>query len=153
MLPLHHSRTTLFYYKLEILGCSRKMVGAARFELATPWSQTRCASQAALCPEPSDAFTSRGQSITANAYLDKPLSGRYTSTRCESSANGLLAQLAEQLTLNQRVVGSSPTRPTKEKAVSPKRVFMRLGLTLLSISARKFGNKLISPNCNQLSFE
>ncbi len=27
------------------------MVGAERFELPTLWSQTRCASQAALCPE------------------------------------------------------------------------------------------------------
>ncbi len=56
---------------------------------------------------------SRGQSITANAYLDKSLLGRYTFTRCESGVLGLLAQLAEQLTLNQRVVGSSPTRPTR----------------------------------------
>jgi hypothetical protein len=32
--------------------------------------------------------------------------------------NGLLAQLAEQLTLNQRVVGSSPTRPTRKKSIS-----------------------------------
>ncbi len=58
---------------------------------------------------------SRGESITAIAYLDKPCLGRYTSSRCESSVLGLLAQLAEQLTLNQRVVGSSPTRPTKRK--------------------------------------
>jgi hypothetical protein len=29
--------------------------------------------------------------------------------------NGLLAQLAEQLTLNQRVDGSSPSRPTKKR--------------------------------------
>ena len=30
--------------------------------------------------------------------------------------NGPLAQLAEQLTLNQRVVGSNPTRPTSHLA-------------------------------------
>ena len=33
------------------------------------------------------------------------------------SGFGLLAQLAEQLTLNQRVVGSSPTQPTKIKGL------------------------------------
>jgi hypothetical protein len=69
-------------------------------------------------------FASRGQSITALAYLDKPLKGRYTSSRCGSSVSGLLAQLAEQLTLNQRVVGSSPTRPTKKNPVQRDGVFV-----------------------------
>ena len=31
-----------------------------------------------------------------------------------SSTGGRIAQVVEQLTLNQRVVGSSPTAPTKE---------------------------------------
>ena len=35
-----------------------------------------------------------------------------------SGEHGSLAQLAEQLTLNQRVVGSSPTRPTIRNPVS-----------------------------------
>jgi hypothetical protein len=34
---------------------------------------------------------------------------------------GPLAQLVEQLTLNQRAVGSTPTRPTKPHFVRPAR--------------------------------
>lgn len=36
-----------------------QMVGAEGFEPPTPWTQTRCASQAALRPEPLLASTSR----------------------------------------------------------------------------------------------
>jgi hypothetical protein len=41
----------------------------------------------------------RGQSLLAAAFAGRP--------------NGRIAQVVEQLTLNQRVVGSSPTAPTK----------------------------------------
>jgi len=37
-----------------------KMVGAAGFEPATLWSQTRCASQAALCPDEGHLKQNRG---------------------------------------------------------------------------------------------
>jgi hypothetical protein len=50
---------------------------------------------------------------------------------------GLLAQLAEQLTLNQRVVGSSPTRPTMRKP-RPRRGFYFLKVSKTPMGARAF---------------
>ena len=51
----------------------------------------------------------RGQSQLAAAFAGRP--------------NGRIAQVVEQLTLNQRVVGSSPTAPTnKIKRLSPATV-------------------------------
>lgn len=43
-----------------------------------------------------------------------PIAGPFTAS-AYTLREALLAQLVEQLTLNQRVVGSSPTAPTKEK--------------------------------------
>jgi AraC-like DNA-binding protein len=47
------------------------------------------------------------------------------------SFGGPLAQLVEQLTLNQRVVGSSPTRPT----IAGMTLQLRLSLTIPSLCA------------------
>jgi hypothetical protein len=54
----------------------------------------------------------------AGQIRPQPVNGRHTAAWC-----GRLAQLVEQLTLNQRVVGSSPTAPTNHsKTLQPKNV-------------------------------
>jgi hypothetical protein len=50
----------------------------------------------------------RGVALLNDALLRWPFSG---------SLSGRIAQLVEQLTLNQRVPGSSPGAPTKQKAI------------------------------------
>ena len=57
-------------------------------------------------------------------------------------SSGSLAQLVEQLTLNQRVVGSSPTRSTKKREGSRFSVallFFRLGVGWARSSSRLAG--------------
>ena len=62
---------------------------------------------------PGGRSTYDGGRSSVGRALDCGSSGRgFESLR--SPQNGPLAQLAEQLTLNQRVPGSSPGRPTKE---------------------------------------
>ena len=114
MLPLHHSRSEDIVLQTREFGMLEKnWSGQQDSNLRPPGPKPGALARLRYAPNRRTLLASRGESITALAYLDKPLLGRYTSTRCESSGNGLLAQLAEQLTLNQRVVGSSPTRPTK----------------------------------------
>ena len=59
--------------------------------------------------------------MTGHKVLDKGGQGTYrrrgwpcTRGAIRPSQGGRIAQVVEQLTLNQRVVGSSPTAPTKE---------------------------------------
>ena len=48
---------------------------------------------------------------------------------------GRIAQVVEQLTLNQRVVGSSPTAPTNKI-----NILIKCGLTPLAVELAKFLN-------------
>ncbi len=43
-----------YTHHLSVEKCLREMVGAEGFEPPTPWSQTRCANQAALRPDKLD---------------------------------------------------------------------------------------------------
>ena len=49
---------------------------------------------------------------SGNRFSDKIMRKHNTRALSGDSALGRIAQVVEQLTLNQRVVGSSPTAPT-----------------------------------------
>jgi hypothetical protein len=52
------------------------------------------------------------RALIAGQYPPALLDRRLSATKAAKAWSGRIAQLVEQLTLNQRVVGSSPTAPT-----------------------------------------
>ena len=72
----------------------------------------------------------------------------FESCRARQTEYGLLAQLVEQLTLNQRVVGSSPTEETEnQRVISEKYNF--LYLHTVCISSRRFCFEDFNVSCTK----
>jgi hypothetical protein len=76
-------------------------------------------------PEHEHRFWMCGVWVWYELMLLKPSAspGTIFSSSPTTAKHALLAQLAEQLTLNQRVVGSSPTGGTQEPRLVTRRVF------------------------------
>src|ERR1700681_3440643 len=83
-----------------------------------------------------------GQPVAA--LLDRRLS----ATTALEAWSGRIAQLVEQLTLNQRVVGSSPTAPTNHIADPPHLFISSLLSSLQGLTLLQAGLTLLFAACS-----